>query len=129
MVSALLSIMDNDQSQRAWHSHHCINAVRPFVCEMLKYRMHKLNLSYDKRATQTAFCFTTRCQTSYERFCWFYCPRIKPLLLKLASGRRRISGRRFSPPQFMNGEKRRLKIRLRSLASKKSVCLQVTKRC
>lgn len=29
----------------------------------------------------------------------------------------------------LNDEKRRLKIRLRSLASKKSVCLQVTKRC
>ena len=26
---------------------------------MLKYETHKLNLSYDKRATQTAFCFTT----------------------------------------------------------------------
>ena len=32
---------------------------RAFVCQMLKYGMHKLNLSYDKRATQTAFCFTT----------------------------------------------------------------------
>ena len=26
---------------------------------MLKYGMHKLNLGYDKRATQTASCFTT----------------------------------------------------------------------
>ena len=96
---------------------------------MLKYGMHKLNLSYDKRATQTAFCFTTVLPNELRAILRVLLSTNQPLLLKLASRRRRISGRRFSPPQFLNGGKRRLKIRLRLLASKKSVCLQVTKRC
>ena len=76
-----------------------------------RFRALLLNLSYDKLATQTAFCFTTPLPNELRAI----------LRVLLASGRRRISGQRFSPPQFLNGEKRRMKIRLRSLASKKSV--------
>ena len=84
---------------------------------MLKSGMHKLNLSYDNRATQTAFCFTTPLPNELRAILRVLLPTNKPLLLKLASGRRRISGRRFSPPQFLNGEKRRPEIRLRPLAN------------
>ena len=95
---------------------------RPFVCKMLKYGMHKFNLSYDKRATQTAFCFTTPLPNELRAI-------LRVLLSTNQASLAKISQRTQTYFRSTHGEKRQLKIRLRSLASKKSVCLKVTKRC